>query len=170
MASLLNSGTLGTMLLLDDDDRLISFRCNWRRSYTDSTSPLHCKMKYCIVGDISDYKWSSLPHQQYITTKLWQWCWLKSISSDFLHNEHVIASWFQLKKDTDLDSCMLKCLHLRIPHCYQMKRWLRQTWLVLWQIAAGHGWKLTCESICCAYQVEKSQDLMIWQFLLDKCC
>lgn len=90
--------------------------------------------------------------------------------SDFLHNEHVIASWFQLEQDTDLDSCMLKCLHLRIPHRYQMRRWLRQIWLVLWQIAAGHGLKLTRESICCAYRTKKSQDLMIWEFWLDKGC
>lgn len=111
--------------------------------------------------------WSSLPHQHSINAIHQQGCWLQSISSDFFHNEHVITSWFQLEQDTDLGSCMFKCLHLRIPCRYQMRRRLRQTWLALWLNAAGHGFKVSWESIWCAYQREKSQDLMIWEFWLN---
>lgn len=98
-----------------------------------------------------------------------QGCWLPSISSDSPYNEHVISSRFQLEQDTNRDSCMLKCLHLRIPRRYQMRRWLRQTRLVPWQSAAGHGLELTWESICCAYHWKESGDLMIWEFRLDEC-
>lgn len=97
-----------------------------------------------------------------------QGCWLPSISSDSPYNEHVISSRFQLEQDTNRDSCMLKCLHLRIPRRYQMRRWLRQTRLVPWQSAAGHGLELTWESICCAYHWKESGDLMIWEFRLDE--
>lgn len=77
-----------------------------------------CKIKYTQLLEtlISDIKKEVKP----ATSTLHQGdtlaeCWLESTSSDFLHNEHVIASRFQLEQDTDLDSCMLKCLHLRIP-------------------------------------------------------
>lgn len=63
---------------------------------------------------------------------------------------------------------MFKCLHLRIPHPYQMGRRLRQTWLVPWRIAAGHSLKPTRESIGCAYHMKKSRDLMIRDFWWDK--
>lgn len=168
-----NSGTLGTMELL-----IIAWSASDAtrdaRTLTPASPPTACEMKYwhCwrhwLVIKKKKKKWSSLPHQHYIKAKLRRGCWLQSISSDFLHNEHVIASWFQLEQDTDLDSCMLKCLHLRIPHRYQMWRRLRQTWLVLWQTAAGHGLEPTSESICCAYHLKESRDLAIWKFRWDK--
>lgn len=97
--------------------------------------------------------WSSLPHRGDIKAKPSQGCWLASIPADSRYNEHVISSRFQLARDTDRDSCTLKCLHLRIPRRYQMRRRLRQTRLVPWQSAAGHGLEVTRESICCAYHM-----------------
>lgn len=96
-------------------------------------------------------KWSSLPHRGDIKAKPSQGCWLASTSAASRDNEHVISSRFQLEQDTDGDSCTLKCLHLRIPRRYQMPRRLRQTRLVPWQSAAGHGLEVTPQSICCAY-------------------
>lgn len=158
-------------MLLLYNDRLISF--GWNRRHILNQLSLYwwvvrwnTKLLETLIDDKK--KWSSLPHPHYIKANPWQWCWLESTSSDFLHNEHVIASWFQLEQDTDSDSCMLKSLHLRIPHCYQMRRWLKQTWLVLWQINSGHGLKLTWESICCAYHTEKSHDMLISGFWLDQ--
>ena len=78
-------------------------------------------------------------------------------------NQHAITSWFQLEEDTDPDSCMLKSLHLRIPYFYLMWTRLRQTWLVLWQTATGHGFKLALESIFCVWNDEKR-----WEFWFDK--
>lgn len=166
------------MLLLDDDS-LISFRCNWGQTQTrrlilcsayiprDET-PHRLRHRFLIKLKKGGQDEAKLPHQHSIKAASCQRCWLESISPHRLHNEHVILSWFQLEQDTNLDSCMLNSLHLRIPRHYQITRWLRQTWLVLWQIARAHGGKLTRESICCAYHMEKSQDMKIWAFWLDQ--
>lgn len=91
---------------------------------------------------------------------------LKSASSDFTHNNHVIASWFQLAQDTAPDSCALQWLHHRVPRRYLMWR----TWLVLWRTAAGHAAWPTRESICRTHHFNQTWDLMIWEFWWDKYC
>lgn len=144
------------MLLLDDELRM-------RRETLESTSPL----SLCWSKLHHFKKWSSLPHQHHIKAKPWQDCWLEPVSSEFPHNEHVIASWFQLEQDTDETAAWLSVCTSGFP---TVIRRLRQTWLVLWQIALGRGLKLTWESICCAYHTEKSQDLMIWVFWLVTRC
>lgn len=112
-----------------------------------------CRGHWLLIKKKKKKMWSSLPHRGDIKAKPSQGCWLASIPADSRYNEHVISSRFQLARDTDRDSCTLKCLHLRIPRRYQMRRRLRQTRLVPWQSAAGHGLEVTRESICCAYHM-----------------
>lgn len=96
---------------------------------------------------------------------------LKSISSDFTRNKHVIASCFQLAQDTAPDgSRRYSDCTTGFPHAIWCGERLRRTWLVLWRSATHHAAWPTRESIRHTHHFNQTWDLMIWEFSWDKCC
>ena len=93
---------------------------------------------------------------------------LKSVSSDFTANKHVIASCFQLAQDTAPDVCALQNLHHRVPPRYLMYR--RTETNLIGSVEKHRAAWPTRESICRTDHFKQTWDLLIWAFWWDKCC